>query len=219
MSRINLTIDGQEITAQTGESVLEAAIKHGIHIPHLCYDRDLKPFGGCRLCIVEIKGAKGFPASCTTQVTENMVVTTNSPELERVRRDTLELLLAEHPRECLTCRVSRECELQETVASMGKAARILRHAGVTRQAEELTPFFDIDRDYCVLCQKCVRACNEIAHKNILAITGRGAESQVVSYASQEEVLANCPECLECLKRCPTAALKEKSWTPQQSFNW
>jgi NADH dehydrogenase/NADH:ubiquinone oxidoreductase subunit G len=219
MSKISLVIDGQPVSAHPGESVLEAALAHGIDIPHLCYDRDLEPFGGCRLCIVEISGMKGLPASCTTEAVNGMVVSISSPELERVRRDTLELLLAGHPQDCLTCAAGRDCELQKVAAGMGAAGRTLRRLNDYRRLEELTPFFDIDRDYCILCQKCVRACDEVAHKNILAVVDRGARSRVVSYAGQEEKISACPDCLECVKRCPTAALKEKRWSRQGSFNW
>lgn len=219
MPKINISINGREITTHAGENILNAALKHGIYIPHLCDDIDLKPFGGCRLCIVEVKGMKGFPAACTTEVAEGMEVTTSSQDLDGVRRDTLELLLSEHPQDCLTCSASQSCELQRAAAYLGVMERSLRRTGGKVQIEELTPVFDIDRNYCILCQKCVRSCDEIAHKHILAVVDRGAQSRVVSFASETEKAASCPECLECLKHCPTAALKEKSWSPQKLLNW
>jgi NADH dehydrogenase/NADH:ubiquinone oxidoreductase subunit G len=219
MPKITIYIDGHEITAHPGDNILGVALKHGIYIPHLCYDVDLMPFGGCRLCIVEVKGLKGFPAACTTEVSDGMEVSTWSPQLARVRRDTLELLLSEHPLDCLTCSANQRCGLQEAAARLGVMDRSLRRTGNQAQIEQLTPFLDIDRNYCILCQKCVRACGEIANKNILAVAERGAKSRVVSFAGEKDKIASCPECLECVKRCPTAALKEKRWSPQQGFDW
>ena len=205
--KVTLLLDGHEIKAHAGESVLEAALAHGIYIPHLCHDQDLKPHGACRLRIVEIKGMKGFPAACATEAAEGMVVNTSSAGLDRVRRDTLELMLTEHPLDCLTCTANQRCELQKAVAHIGGLTRTLRRTGKSNQMEALTPFFGIDRDYCILCQKCVRACEEIARKNILTVIHRGAECRIASFAGEAEKNSACRDCLECVKKCPTAALK------------
>jgi len=207
MSKISLNIDGRELEAHQGASVLETALAHGIYIPHLCHDPELKPHGGCRLCLVAVRGAKGFPAACTTQIADGMVVVTAGEELERVRRDVLELLLTEHPMDCLSCAKNQHCALQKAAAHIGGVARTLRRTQVAGRGVELTPCFNLDRDYCILCQKCVRACDEIAHKRLLVVANRGATSQITTFMSVEQMTATCENCRECLKRCPTAALR------------
>ena len=206
--KVTLTIDGHHISARPGTSVLEAALLHGVYIPHLCYDKDLKPHGGCRLCIVEIKGMKGLPAACATAVAESMSVTTFSPAVNLVRRDTLELLLAEHPLDCLTCIKNQQCELQKVVAQVAGLERTLRRTGKPEDIDDLTPYFSYDRSYCILCQKCVRACDEVVKKDIITIINRGSESRVATFAGEAEKALACPDCLECVKRCPTAALRK-----------
>jgi len=207
MSTITLSIDGKVYEARPGASVLETALSHGIYIPHLCHDPGLKPHGGCRLCLVAIRGARGFPAACTTQVTEGMVVITAGGALDLVRRDTLELLLTEHPLDCLSCAKNQGCELQRAAAFIGGATRALRPIRAPGRGVEGFPHFNLERDYCILCQKCVRTCDEIAHKNLLTVVNRGAESRVDTYASWEQMTESCANCLECVKRCPTAALR------------
>ncbi|MCL2149695.1 MAG: 2Fe-2S iron-sulfur cluster-binding protein [Dehalococcoidia bacterium] len=207
MPKISLCIDGREIEAAAGASLLETALEHGIYIPHLCHDPDLKPHGGCRLCLVAVRGARGFPAACTTQVADGMVVTTTGAELDQVRRDMLEILLTEHPLDCLSCAKNQHCALQTAAAYIGDVRRNLRRTGTPGQGAEFTPCFVLGRDYCILCQKCVRACDEIAHKKLLTVVGRGGLSRVAIFASQAELVAACSDCLECVKRCPTAALR------------
>jgi len=210
MTVITLSIDGCEVKAQPGASVLETALSHDIYIPHLCHDLELKPHGGCRLCLVAIQGMRGFPTACTTQVAEGMVVATMGVELERVRRDTLELLLTEHPLDCLSCVKNQNCDLQKVAAYIGGVTRVLRRKQVSGRGIELTPCFGLDREYCVLCQKCVRTCDEIAQKHLLTVVNRGADSRVATFASQEQMAATCADCKECVKRCPTAALRPLS---------
>ena len=207
--KVTFTIDGHSIGARPDTSLLEAALLHGIYIPHLCYDKDLKPHGGCRLCIVEVKGMKGLPAACTTAVAQGMSVTTSSAAVTRVRRDTLELLLAEHPLDCLTCVKNQQCELQRVVAHVGGLERTLRRTGGASRIDDMTPYFNYDRDYCILCQKCVRACDEVVKKDIITIINRGSESRVATFSDREQTSAVCRDCLECVKRCPTAALRLK----------
>ena len=205
-----LNIDGQKLSAEPGANVLETALANDIYIPHLCHDAELRPYGGCRLCLVVVVGARGFQAACTTIVAEGMVITTNNAELERVRRDTLELLLAEHPLDCLVCVRNQHCELQKAVAYIGGATRNLRRTNLNEHSVELMPSFSLTREYCVLCQKCVRACDEIARKKLLTVVDRGAKSHVATFAGQTKMMDACAHCLECVKRCPTAALQLRS---------
>jgi len=207
MSRITISIDGRELQANPGANVLETALAHGIYIPHLCNDPELKPQGCCRLCLVSVRGARGFPAACTAQVTDGMVVITAGAELEQVRRDALELLLAEHPMDCLCCMKNQRCDLQAAAAHIGGLERTLRRVWTSGRGIEHTPCFRLERDYCVLCQKCVRTCDEIAEKHLLAVVNRGAHSQIATFENRELMAAACASCQECVKRCPTAALQ------------
>ncbi len=210
MPKITINIDGREFQVNSGTSVLETALSHGIYIPHLCYDAALKAHGCCRLCLVSVRGARGFPAACTTQVTDGMVVATVGAELEQVRRDALELLLTEHPMDCLCCVKNQHCDLQVAAAHIGGVERTLRRTWTSSRGIELTPCFSLERDYCVLCQKCVRTCDEIVKKHLLAVVNRGALSQITTFESRELMAAACASCLECVKKCPTAALRPLS---------
>jgi formate dehydrogenase alpha subunit len=209
---MQLTINGHGVTARPGMSVLEAALAADIYIPHLCHDPDLKPHAGCRLCLVEIQGMRGLPASCTTLAAEGMTVKTMSADLDQARHDTLELILAEHPQDCLTCIKNQKCELQRVVAHLGPATRQLRRVGQAEKIDETNPVFSIDHSYCILCQKCVRTCDEIAHAGILAVINRGPKSKIASFAGLAEMTAVCPSCGECVKRCPVAAIRPKAKT-------
>lgn len=207
MAKIALSIDGRELNANPGDSVLDVALSHDIYIPHLCHDPVLKPHGGCRLCLVSIQGAKGFRASCITQVADGMAVTTSGVELELLRRDMLELILAEHPLDCLSCVKNQRCDLQKVAAYIGGATRSLRRTRTSASGKKITPCFSMERDYCILCQKCVRTCDELVQKRLLTVVNRGAESAVSTFANQAQITDTCASCLECVKRCPTAALR------------
>jgi predicted molibdopterin-dependent oxidoreductase YjgC len=136
-----------------------------------------------------------------------MAVTTSSETLSRVRRDTLELILAEHPLDCLSCPKNQKCQLQEAAAYIGGLERALRRTGAAEPPANLTPFFIWDKNYCILCQKCVRACHEIVRADIISIVNRGSRSRVACYASEAEAALACRDCLKCVARCPTAALR------------
>lgn len=207
MSKISLNIDGRELRANAGTNILETALAHGLYLPHLCHDPELKPHGGCRLCLVAVRGARGFLPACTTQVAEGMVVTTSGAALDKVRRDILELILTEHPLDCLSCVKNQHCALQRAAAYIGGMGRILRHTRRSSWEAELTPYFSLEYDYCVHCQKCVRTCAEIAQKHLLTVVNRGAESRIATFESKEQMTVACADCLACVKRCPTAALR------------
>lgn len=181
MSTVTLNINGRSIKARPGASVLEAALAAGIYIPHLCHNPDLKPMGGCRLCLVEIKDIRGLPAACTTQAAKGMVVNTFSAELDQVRRDTLELLLANHPMNCLTCTKNQRCELQKVAAHMGMSERRFRYTATPKDIDDSNPFFTLDHSYCILCQRCTRTCDEVVHAGIIDIIQRGDKSRVASF--------------------------------------
>jgi formate dehydrogenase alpha subunit len=231
---IKLTIDGQEVKARTGMTVLEAAQEAGIYIPTLCADPDLKPYGGCRLCIVEIEKMRGFPTSCTTPVAEGMVVSTNTEALNEVRRTVVELLLSDHPSECLichrrercgpfdiclrnvavtercvTCAKNGNCELQDIVDYLGITELPFRHTDRSYPVDTSNPFFYRDLNKCVLCGKCVRVCDEVMGVGAVAVIKRGYGSKVATFGDRPIIDSNCVSCGECVAHCPVGALMPK----------
>ncbi|MFC1874817.1 formate dehydrogenase subunit alpha [Chloroflexota bacterium] len=209
MDEIRLNIDGQEVRAKSGMTMLEASLEAGIYIPTLCYDPDLEPHGGCRLCIVDIEGMPGMPTACTTPVTDGMVVKTSTKEVNQVRLDVAELILADHPLDCLTCVKNQQCELQKVAAYLGITERRLNRTATERTIDDSNPFFTLDRNYCILCQRCTRTCDEITCVNAIEIINRGYESRVGTFGDKPLMESICQSCGECVARCPVAALTVK----------
>jgi formate dehydrogenase alpha subunit len=209
VDQTRLNIDGQEVRAKPGMTVLEAALEAGIYIPTLCFDPDLEPYGGCRLCIVEIEGVPNMPTACTTPVADGMVIRTSTPEVDQIRRNTVELLLADHPMDCLTCVKNQQCELQKVAAYLGITERRFRRTAIERPVDDSNPFFTIDRNYCILCQRCTRTCDEITCVNAIEIINRGYDSQVSTFGNKSLMESICQSCGECVVRCPVAALTIK----------
>jgi formate dehydrogenase major subunit len=209
---VTLEIDGAAVTVPAGTSVMRAAALAGTAIPKLCATDSLKAFGSCRLCLVEIEGRKGFPASCTTQVAPGMKVRTQSPRLEGLRRGVVELYISDHPLDCDGCPADGHCELQDAAAATGvtqsryAAGRTQR--GVTPDVSN--PYFDFVPDLCIVCSRCVRACDEIQGTLALTIEGRGFGSRVSASEHQPFLASECVSCGACVEACPTAALSEKS---------
>ena len=206
---VALTIDGKAVQAPKGSTVLEAALGAGIYIPTLCYDPDLTPYGACRLCLVEIDGMRGLPTSCTTVATDGMVVHTETPAVNQARRVAMELIIANHHGDCLTCAKNQQCELQ-------KIARYLNieqeHFDRLRKSTQILPVDDghpafiRDPNKCILCGKCVRACHEIAGVGAIDIAFRGYAARVSTMGDKSIIESVCESCGECLARCPTGSL-------------
>ncbi|MEE9583670.1 MAG: 2Fe-2S iron-sulfur cluster-binding protein, partial [Dehalococcoidales bacterium] len=209
MDKIRLTINSQEVTARQGMTVLEAAQEAGIYVPTLCWEPDLKPYGGCRLCVVEIGGMRGLPTACTTQATDGMMVETSTPEVNRLRRDVVELLIADHPMDCLTCVKNQRCELQKVAAYLGITERRFQWTAPKRAVDSSNPFFTLDRNYCILCARCTRACDEVTVVNAIEIADRGYDSRVSTSGDKPLMESICLSCGECVVRCPVAALVPK----------
>ena len=208
---VALEIDGVTVRAPAGSSVMRAAALAGIRIPKLCATDLLKAFGSCRLCLVEIEGQRGRPASCTTAVTAGMKVRTQSEELTRLRRYIVELYVSEHPLDCDGCPADGHCELQDAARELGvTGSGHAAAAPVAPAVDGSNPYFRFDPALCIVCSRCVRACGEIQGTFALTIAGRGLASRVV--ASQDEPLldSECVSCGACVDACPTAALTEKS---------
>ena len=205
MDRIKVTIDGRAVEASPGMTVLEAAEAAGIYIPTLCADPDLEPYGACRLCVVEIDGMRGLPTACTTPATDGMVVHTETPAVNQVRRTAVELLIADHPGDCLTCPKNQRCELQKVAAYLGITKQPFGQTTRLEPVDTSNPFFQLDPNYCILCGRCVRACNEIRGVGTITLAFRGYATKVATYGDGWL----CASCGECVDHCPVAALLPK----------
>ncbi len=209
MEKISLTIDGQEVEARKGMTVLEAAEAAGIYIPTLCSDPDLEPYGACRLCVVEIERMRGLPTACTTPATDGMVVHTETPAVNQVRHSAVELLIADHPSDCLTCPRNQQCDLQKVAAYLGITHQPFGKTTRVLPVDTSNPFFDRDLNYCILCGKCVRVCDEILGVGAIALTFRGYSSKVATFGDGPIIESNCVSCGECVVHCPVGALIPK----------
>src|SRR5579862_8141134 len=210
---VTLTVDDREVAVPEGTSVLRAAALAGVSIPKLCATDQLEPFGSCRLCVVQIQGMKGTPASCTTKVAQGMKVTTESKLLADVRRGVMELYISDHPLDCLTCPANGHCELQDMAGAVGLREVRYGYAGANHlQAEkdESNPYFTFDPSKCIVCSRCVRACDEQQGTLALTIQSRGFESKVAASQDQSFMDSECVSCGACVQACPTATLSEKS---------
>ncbi len=209
---VTLEIDGRAITVPAGTSILRAASELGVQIPKLCATDSLKSFGSCRLCLVEIAGRRGTPASCTTPVEPGMKVATQTPRLAKLRRGTMELYISDHPLDCLTCAANGDCELQDMAGAVGLREVRYGYAGdnhLTAPKDESNPYFTFDPSKCIVCSRCVRACEETQGTFALTILGRGFESKV-SAGNAPFLDSECVSCGACVQACPTATLIEKS---------
>jgi len=234
MNRIKIKIDGKEVITEKGKTVLQASLDAGIYIPTLCYHPYLKPHGGCRLCIVQIKGMKGFPVSCATPAEDGMEVTTNSDEIKSLRKETLKLLLTEHPNACLICPESKTCKLfQKCIRKAGVTTgcrfcpkdgqcefqKLVEYIGIEEiglpfnyrflLVEDEDPFFGRDYNLCVLCERCVRVCNDVRGAGVLSVYFRGSEARIGTPFGISHLETNCQFCGACVDVCPTGALYEK----------
>jgi len=212
---VSLTIDGKRVTVAAGTSVMRAAAEAGIAIPRLCATDGLDAFGSCRVCLVEIEGRKGFPASCTTGVEEGMEVRTRSRRLDELRRNVVELYVSDHPLNCVNCSANGACELQDVAESLGVEGSRYgvasgSHAISDRPKDDSNPYFSFDPAQCIVCYRCVRACEDIQGAFALTVDGRGYGSRVTAGQFERFLDSECVSCGACVQHCPTEALMEKS---------
>jgi formate dehydrogenase major subunit len=210
---VTVKIDGQLVTVPEGTSVMRAAALVDTHIPKLCATDTLESFGSCRLCLVEVEGRAGYPASCTTPVANGMAVRTQSERLAKLRRGVMELYISDHPLDCLTCSANGDCELQDQAGAVG--LRDVRYgydgAGhLDAEKDESNPYFTFDPAKCIVCSRCVRACDEVQGTFALTIQGSGFGSKVVASQDDGFLASECVSCGACVQACPTSALIEKS---------
>ncbi len=210
---VTLEIDGRSITVPRGTSVMRASIEAGVNVPKLCATDSLEPFGSCRLCLVEIEGKRGYPASCTTPVEAGMRVRTQSDRLQALRRNVMELYISDHPLDCLTCPANGDCELQDMAGVVGLREVRYGFDGANHLKDvkdESNPYFTYDPAKCIVCNRCVRACEETQGTFALTIAARGFESRVSASQSQPFMESECVSCGACVAACPTATLVEKT---------
>jgi len=210
--QVTLMIDDREISVPEGTSIMRASIMAGINVPKLCATDSLEPFGSCRLCVVEIEGRRGYPASCTTPVAEGLKVHTQTPKLADIRRGTMELYISDHPLDCLTCATNGDCELQDMAGAVGLREVRYGYEGenhLKAAKDESNPYFTFDPSKCIVCSRCVRACEETQGTFALTISGRGFESKVAAGVT-DFMNSECVSCGACVQACPTATLIEKT---------
>ncbi|MGR9115727.1 MAG: formate dehydrogenase subunit alpha, partial [Gammaproteobacteria bacterium] len=211
--QVTLEIDGRRVTVAEGVSVMRAASEAGLSIPKLCATDSLEPFGSCRMCLVQIEGARGYPASCTTPVAEGMKVCTQNDKLADIRRGIAELYISDHPLDCLTCSANGNCELQDTVGQVGLREVRYGYEGdnhLSEAKDTSNPYFSFDPAKCIVCSRCVRACEETQGTFALTIEKRGFESKVSPGQNQDFLDSECVSCGACVQACPTATLMENS---------
>src|SRR6201991_1906491 len=232
---ITLTIDGQSVTVPEGTSIMRAAMEAGTQIPKLCATDMVDAFGSCRLCLIEIEGRNGTPASCTTPVMNGIVVKTQTERLKQLRKGVMELYISDHPLDCLTCAASGDCELQDMASAVGLREVRYGYEGDNHvfaksngeindlflEKDESNPYFTYDPSKCIVCNRCVRACEEVQGTFALTIAGRGFDSRVSPGMEESFLGSECVSCGACVQACPTATLQEKSvieiGTPEHSL--
>ncbi|MBT8397178.1 MAG: formate dehydrogenase subunit alpha [Gemmatimonadetes bacterium] len=210
---VQIEIDGAPTTVNAGTSILRAAREAGVDIPKLCATDSVKAFGSCRMCLVEVEGRRGYPASCTTPVEEGMKVRTQTDALAKIRRNVMELYISDHPLDCLTCAANGDCELQDMAGVVG--LRDVRYGFEGENHLDLSvdasnPYFHFDSNKCIVCSRCVRACDEVQGTFALTIQDRGFGSRVSAGINEAFLDSECVSCGACVQACPTATLVEKS---------
>jgi len=210
---VTLEIDGHEVTVAEGTSVMRAAAEAGIPIPKLCATDSVNAFGSCRLCVCKVDGMRGTPASCTTIASEGMKVTTQDDQIAKIRKGVMELYISDHPLDCLTCSDNGDCELQDMAGAVGLREVRYGYDGENHNdapTDDSNPYFSFDESKCIVCSRCVRACDEVQGTLALTVEGRGFKSKISPSMGENFMDSECLSCGACVQACPTATLQEKS---------
>jgi predicted molibdopterin-dependent oxidoreductase YjgC len=206
MEQITLNIDGKEIVTSSESTILEAAKQAGIRIPSLCYEERMEPYGACRICLVEVEGARGLLPGCYTTVTDGMIVHTNTEQLRRIRKTIIELLLSDHPQDCMTCESGGQCELQDLAYEYG--VKEARFKGEQHHYDILedNPLIERDYDKCILCGRCIRICREVQGVGVYDFVNRGFDAVPGTPYGKGMQDTPCEFCGQCVSTCPTGAI-------------
>ncbi len=216
---ITVQLNGSEVQGRPGMTILELAQENGIDIPTLCYRSELSPIGACRICSVEVEGARTLVASCHTPIAPGMAIHTHSPKVLQARKSIVELLLASHPDACLVCDKANLCELRKLAADLGVGLPRFRIRKHYYPLEDVSPYIVRDLTKCILCQRCVRACREIKKQDVFSIAYRGFDSKVVVDQDQPLDKEVCRDCDVCVSFCPVGALtkREEALAPKKGI--
>ena len=207
-NKVTLTINGKQVSGRQGMTILEAARENGVDIPTLCYVPDLPPIGACRLCVVEVEGSRTLVGSCHTPVAEGMVVYTHSPKVLETRRILVELMLASHPDSCLICDKANICELRKIAADLEIGLPRFRARKHYYPVEDENPYIIRDLSKCILCRRCVAACENLAGEKMFSIAYRGFDSKIIYGCDQPLGSEACRDCDACIALCPSGALSK-----------
>lgn len=208
MAKITVTINGSLVSGREGMTILEVAQENGIDIPTLCYLPELSPTGACRICVVELEGSRTLVGSCHTPITQGMVIYTHSPKVLETRKAIIELLLASHCGFCMLCDKANVCDLRRIAADLEVGLSRFEAKKRYYPIEDVSPYIQRELSKCVLCWKCIRACREIAKKNVFATAYRGFDAKVVVDCDQPLNKEVCRDCGICISYCPTGALSQ-----------
>ena len=208
MAEVTVTMNGTQVSAPEGTTILELAQENGIEIPTLCHMPELSPTGACRICVVEVEGSRTLVGSCHTPIAQGMVIYTHSPKVLETRRIIVELLLASHSGFCIICAKANVCELRKIAADLEVGLPRFQTKKRYYPIEDVSPYIQRDLSKCILCRRCVRACNEIAKQKVFGIAYRGFKSKLVVDCDQPLDKEVCRDCGICIPYCPTGALSK-----------